>query len=156
MSFKVMLQLCTAAMIFIFATVAAWYEGSQIREVSWEWKYTTIFSELINGPVKQPSDILPIDHFVYAAKFAPTFPLLMFLSGTYILILQGFLVFRHNKEKFSYFLSTIGVLFLGLSSFLSNSPTTGLKIFFNSFLIMGILIIGVVLFRLTRMKTKEI
>ncbi|MFJ7828515.1 DUF4306 domain-containing protein [Psychrobacillus sp. NPDC096623] len=134
----------------------AWYEGSQIVNNTLEWKYTTYFSEMVNGSVKQASDILTIDYFVYAAKFFPLFPLLMLLSGTYLLILIGYSLLKHNYKKFSYFLTGLGVLSLVLSGLVSNSPTYGLKIFFNSFLLIGIISIAIALIRIFLNKTREI
>ena len=63
-------------MLLIFSTGVALYEGSAILEDPWEWKYTAIFSQMKNGQVENVNDILPIDYFVYAAKFVPTFPFL--------------------------------------------------------------------------------
>ena len=156
MSFKIVIQSSLALMAFIFSALASWYEGSAILQVSWEWKHTAIFSEIVNGPVKQASDILPIDYFVYATKFLPTFPLIMLLSGTYLLILIGYILLKRNDKMFSYFLTSIGILFLVLSGFVSNSPTIGLKIFFTSFLLIGMISILIALLRIFNNKTKEI
>lgn len=156
MSFKIIIHLSIASMAFIFSALASWYEGSKILDVSWEWKHTAIFSEMLNGPVKQASDILTIDYFVYAAKFLPTFPLIMLLSSTYILILLGYILLKRNDKLFSYFLTSIGVIFLVLSGFVSNSPTIGLKYFFISFLILGMILIVIALNRFINNKTREI
>lgn len=151
-----MIQSAIALMTFLISSLASWYEGSAILEASWEWKHTAIFSEMVNGPVKQASDILPIDYFVYAAKFLPTFPLIMLLSATHILFLIGYILLRRNDKMFSYFLTSIGVLFLVLSGFVSNSPTIGLKILFISFLLIGMISIAIALIRIFNNKTKEI
>lgn len=143
-------------MAFIISALASWYEGSTLLEVSWEWKHTAIFSEMVNGPVKQASDILPIDYFVYAAKFLATFPLIMLLSVTYLLILIGYILLKRKDKVFSYFLTSVGVLFLVLSGFVSNSPTIGLKILFISFLLIGMISIVIALLRIFNNKTKEI
>ncbi|MFJ7974129.1 YjdJ family protein [Peribacillus sp. NPDC096379] len=156
MSFRIILQLGFALMLLIFSTGATLYEGSGILEDTWEWKYTAIFSQMKNGPVENVNDILPIDYFVYAAKFVPTFPLLMLLGGTYLIILLAYIFLRRKDKIFSYILSCIGVLYLGLSSFISKSPTIGLKIFFNSFLFIGILLIVIALLRIFNYKTKKI
>lgn len=84
---------------------------------------------MANGQVENLNGILPIDHFVYAAKFAPRFPLLMLLSATYLIILGGYILLKRKDRTFSYFLSGVGVLFLVLSGFVSKSSTTGLKFF---------------------------
>jgi len=157
MSYNVIVQSIIAFLAFIFSTLATLYEGSKILEVPWEWKHTAIFSEMVHGrPVMQESDILRIDYFVYAAKFLPTFPLIMFLSATYILFLFGYILLKHNNKLFLYFLSTIGLLFLILSGFVSSSPTVGLEIFFISFLSIGVILIIIVLLRIFNNKNKEI
>lgn len=157
MTYKVIVQLIITFIAFIFSTLATLYEGSKILDVPWEWKHSAIFSEMINGrPVMQESDILRIDYFVYAAKFLPTFPLIMFLSATYILFLFGYILLKHKDKLFLYFLSTIGLLFLALSGFVSNSPTAGLKVFFISFLSIGGILIIIVLLRIFNNKSKEI
>ena len=156
MSFKIIVQLGLASILFILSTGATWYEGSAIIESPWEWKHTAIFSEIVNGQVNNASDILPIDHFVYAAKFLPVFPLLMLLSGTYFIILIGYMLLKRNYKMFSYFLACIGILSLVLSGFVSNSPTSGLKIISNSFLFIGILLLAITLVRLVTNRTKKV
>ncbi|MFC5588169.1 YjdJ family protein [Sporosarcina soli] len=155
MSFKMIIQLILASLLLVFSTGAAWYEGSAIEEVPWEWKHTAIFSQIANGQVEDRYDILQIDNFVYATKFAPTFPLLMLLSVTYLIILIGYTSLKSNRRVFKYFLSGIGALFLVLSGFVSNSPTIGLKIFFVSFLLIGILLVGIGLFGFLNDRTKR-
>ena len=154
MSFKIIIKFSLASILLIFSTGAVWYEGSTILEKPWEWKHTAIFSQMAKGQVENLNDILPIDHFVYASKFAPTFPILMLLSGTYFFILTGFILLKRNDKIFTYFLSCIGVLFLSLSVFVSNSPTIGLKIFFFSFLAIGILLIVIALLKFFNNKTE--
>ena len=153
LSFKIIIQFGLASILLILSTGATWYEGSTILEKPWEWKHTAIFSQMANGQVENLNDILPIDHFVYAAKFAPTFPLLMLLSATYLIILVGYILLKRKDRTFSYFLSGVGVVFLVLSGFVSNSPTTGLKIFFVSFLLIGILAVAIALLRFFNNKT---
>ena len=153
MSFKIIIQFGLASILLIISTGAAWYEGSTILEKPWEWKHTAIFSQMVNGQVENLNDILPIDHFVYAAKFAPTFPLLMLLSVTSLIILVGYILLKRKDRTFSYFLSGVGVVFLILSGFVSKSPTTGLKIFFVSFLLIGIFAVAIALLRFFNKKT---
>ena len=156
MSFRVIIQLVLASILLLFSTGVAWYEGSALLEHSWEWKHTALFSGIVNGQVENASDILSIDYFMYAAKFAPVFPLLMLLSGTYLIILLGYILLKRNHKVFTYYLASIGVLFLVLGGFLSNSPTSGLKIIFASLLFIGILFLVIALVRLVNNKVKEI
>ncbi len=155
MSFKMIIQFILASILLVFSTGVAWYEGSAIVEIPWEWQHTAIFSQMAYGQVEDKNDILQIDYFVYAAKFAPTFPLLMLLSATYLIILIGYTLLKRNEWMFKYFLSGIGALFLVLSGFVSNSTTIGLKIFFFSFLLIGILSIVIALLRFFNVKTER-
>ena len=155
MSFRVVIQLVLTSILLLFSTGAAWYEGSALLEHSWEWKHTAIFSGIVNGQVENASDILTFDYFIYAAKFAPVFPLLMLLSVTYLIILMGYISLKRNYKVFTYYLMSIGFLLLMLSGFVSNSPTSGLKIISTSLLFIGILLI-ITLVRLVGNKAKEI
>jgi hypothetical protein len=152
--FKIMFQFGLSFMLFLFSTIVAWYEGSNILGNSWEWKYTAIFSQWIKEEVVHSSDILLIDYFVYAAKFFPTFPILMFLSGTYLVILMGYILFKRSQKMFAGFLSFIGILFLGISGLLANSPIDGFQTFFNLFFVIGILLTVAALLRMFSTKSK--
>jgi Domain of unknown function (DUF4306) len=154
--FKMMIQLGLGSMLFLFSTLVAWYEGSNILGDPWEWKYTAIFSQWMNGEVIHPSDILLLDYFVYAAKFFPTFPILMLLSGTYLVILIGYILFRRSQKVLAGFLSFMGILFLGISGLVANSSIHGLQTFFNLFFFIGILMTVAALLRIFRTKTKEV
>lgn len=44
-------QFGVAAMLLLFSTAVAWYEGSAILDNPWEWRYSTPFTQLINGRV---------------------------------------------------------------------------------------------------------
>ncbi|WP_298471246.1 DUF4306 domain-containing protein [uncultured Psychrobacillus sp.] len=153
---KLFIQVVIGLMLLIFSTIASWYEGSTLTTAIWEWKHTAIFSNWFNGSVNQTSDILTIDYFIYAAKFAPAYPLAMLLSGTYLIILIGYILFRDKTKLFSYFLTCIGIVFLVLCSLVSGSPTIGLTIFFYSSLSIGILAIGVAIIFLVTNKNKGI
>jgi Domain of unknown function (DUF4306) len=128
-------------MLLLFSAGASWYEGSKIVEDPWEWKYTAVFSHYLHGSVENANDILPIDHFVYAVKFVPTYPLLMLLSGTYLILLIGYILVKRNHKLFACLLSFIGVLFLVLSQVISSSPTIGWGIFHNTLMPIGIFLL---------------
>ena len=139
--FRVMIQVGLSSMVHLFSTVVAWYEGSNILQDSREWKYTAILSQWLNGGVANQSDILLPDYYIYAAKFFPTFPILMLLSATHLVILIGYIMFKRNQKGFAGFLSFIGITFLGISGLVANSPTYGLQTFFNLFFFIGLLLI---------------
>lgn len=87
---RLLIKFGTASILFFLSIVVAWYEGSTILDNPWEWKYSTPFSRLLYGEVHSASDILQLDYFIYAAKFQPTYPVIMVISILYLLILIGY------------------------------------------------------------------
>ncbi|MFD1607400.1 YjdJ family protein [Oceanobacillus luteolus] len=134
---KYIIQYLSALILFIFSTFAAWYEGSAIRENPWEWKYTAFFSNINNAWIIDGSDISQLDHFIYAAKFYPIFPILMVLSFSYLVILSGYLLFKYDTKKLNIFLSSFGLIQILLGIMVSDSPTIGGKTFTVTFLMIG-------------------
>lgn len=76
----------------------SWYEGSNLRENSFEWKYTAKFTNYFNGPVTEPNDIMQIDFFVYAAKFHPIPVVIMLASAAYIVLLSLYLIVKRMRN----------------------------------------------------------
>ncbi|MGB6778448.1 MAG: DUF4306 domain-containing protein [Planococcus citreus] len=147
MKFKHIIYLIGAFLVFIFSTLASWYEGGQLRDISWEWKYSAVFSTWLNGPVNEADDILVIDHFVYAAKFEPLFPLLMAASLLFIIFQLSAWLLKDRKTTYIIFLSLIAVGLLLMSAMLLNSPTTGLNLFSGFFGLSGLLTLVLILYR---------
>ncbi|WP_369902213.1 YjdJ family protein [Bacillus manliponensis] len=85
-------------MFFIISTIMSWYEGSNLRENSFEWKYTAKFTNYFKGPVTEPSDIMQIDFFIYAAKFHPIPVWMMIASAAYIFLLSLYLVVKKMRN----------------------------------------------------------
>ncbi|WP_249599611.1 DUF4306 domain-containing protein [Peribacillus frigoritolerans] len=129
------------ALFFMVFTFCTWYEGSEIVDKPWEWKYSTLFTHVNDEQGIDAVDISNFDHFVYAAKFKPLFPLLMVLAASYIIILSGYVLFKRRIKKMALFLLGFGVLFLFSSGFVSHSPTVGGNIFQALFLIGGMIAI---------------
>lgn len=136
---KYFIQFLLTVILFIFATAATWYEGSELLSRTLEWKYSTFFSQMINGEVIIANDISGLDFFIYAVKFQPFYPFLMMMSILYLLLLASYLVLGKNLRKFSLFLVAIGMILLILGTFVSDSPTAGGKYFNLVLNIMGIL-----------------
>jgi hypothetical protein len=137
--FSFIIQFGLAIILLLFSTAVAWYEGSAILDHPWEWKYSTPFSHMLHGEVHSNSDISQLDYFVYAAKFQPTFPVIMVISSLYLLVLIGYYFLNQHYKRFAYFLSILaGVLFL-LSYFFIHSPITGGQVFFYIWIVSGIL-----------------
>lgn len=136
------IQLSVAVMVMLVSSLFTWYEGSAIIENPWEWKYSTPFSHLIHGEVMNPSDILSLDYFVYAAKFQPLFPLVMILSFMWIVTLLISHFLSRNSKQFisSLFAFGIGMLFLSLLMF--NAHTPGGRVYFYMFLVTGLIYIS--------------
>lgn len=147
MKFKNIIFLTGAFWVFIFSTLASWYEGGQLRDISWEWKYSAVFSTWLTGPVNEADDILAIDHFVYAAKFEPLFPLLMAASLLFIIFQLSAWLLKDRKTTHIIFLSLMAVGLLLMSAMLLNSPTIGLTLFSGFFGLSGLLTLLLILYR---------
>ena len=139
------IQFGVVSFFLLFSTAAALYEGSAILNDPWEWSYSTPFTQILYGVVNNPSDISKLDYFVYAAKFQPTFPIIMVLSSLYLLILTGYYILKQKKKTFAYYLSFLGGGLLLFSYFTSNSPTVGGHKMFSLFLVCGLLCIATAL-----------
>lgn len=140
---------------FIFFAVAAFfslYEGSQLDDVSWEWPHSAIFTNWLNGSVSSADDILTIDYLVYAAKFEPLFPIVMFVSGMIVFLQLAFWVFRGKKVGLSVFLLLAALVLLVGSGVLMASPTDGLQLFSGIFLGSGVLMAAGCVFLLVQAK----
>nr|WP_259546308.1 YjdJ family protein [Heyndrickxia oleronia] len=152
-------QIGIASTLFIFSSIAAWYEGSEIMDNPWEWRYSTPFTQLVKGGVSYANEILPLDYFVYAIKFQPTFPIIMLLTSLYLFIIIGHRLLKQRKKWFAYFLTFIGGTFVIVSYFTYSSPTVGGRMMFKLFLALGFLFIGIGLMsyfvRFNRMKVKR-
>ncbi|MDP1419522.1 DUF4306 domain-containing protein [Peribacillus simplex] len=147
MTFNNYLQMTIVALFFMVFTFCTWYEGSEILDRPWEWKYSTHFTPVNDDQAMDADDISSFDHFVYAAKFKPLFPFLMVITAFYLIILTGFILFKRSIKKMALFLLGLGILFLLSSGFVSNSPTVGGNIFQAFFLIGGMIaIIGAALY----------
>ncbi|MFB9976397.1 YjdJ family protein, partial [Pallidibacillus thermolactis subsp. kokeshiiformis] len=139
------IQFGVVSFFLLFSTAVALYEGSAILNAPWEWPYSTPITQILYGVVHNSSDILILDYFVYAAKFQPTFPIIMVLSSLYLLILTGYYTLKRKKKMFAYFLSFIGGGLFLLSYFTSNSPTVGGHKMSFLFLICGLICIATAL-----------
>ncbi|MDN7240731.1 YjdJ family protein [Planococcus sp. N028] len=138
MTFKRLLVLMTAFCFLIFSTLISWYEGAQLLDDPWEWKYTALFSNWLNGEVKTKSDIMEIDYFVYAAKFEPLFPFLMVSAALVILFQLVTWLLKGKEGAMNLFFMGMAILFFCASGMLASSPTTGLTFFAIYFGVLGI------------------
>jgi len=130
-----------ALIFFAVATFLSLYEGSQLDDVSWEWPYSAIFSNWLNGGVESAADILTIDYLVYAAKFEPLFPIIMFISAFILLLQLASWIFRKNKIALSVFYLACGVGLFVVSGVFMSSPTVGLEVFSRIFFVFGIVLV---------------
>lgn len=141
MSFKVILQFILALSLILFAAVVTRYEGSELLDNPWEWKYSAPFSNMLNGEINGKQDISQLDFFIYAVKFKPVYPTVLLLSNLYFIILSGYIFL--SMTKLCYFLRIIGALFIFLSTFFSNSPTMGAEVIRNTLLLCSVSLIGI-------------
>ncbi|AVR00382.1 hypothetical protein OBCHQ24_15685 [Oceanobacillus iheyensis] len=157
MNMKYIVQYLVALMILVISTFAAWYEGSTIRETPFEWKYSAVFSKWFNGEVKSVADISQLDHFIYAAKFSPVFPVLMVCSVSYFIILGLYTLFRKNSKTMIVLSLMLATLYVFLGALISESPTIGGSVFTIVFTAIGALhLILSLLFFIKIRKEKEI
>ena len=101
----ILIQFCILFVLLTGSTLAAWYEGSTILQKPWEWEYSTPISNFLHDGVQGSDQISQVDYFVYAAKFQPTFPIVMVISSIYFTILIGFHFFKYRPKRFAYYLS---------------------------------------------------
>ncbi|TMU85214.1 DUF4306 domain-containing protein [Bacillus sp. BHET2] len=128
--YRFVIQLGIGIVFLMFSTLATWYEGAEILDKTYEWKYSTPFS----GLVLKAEDISSLDFFVYAIKFKPTFPVVMALSCIYLIITVGYFTFKRKKKVFTTFLSTIAAGLLVLGWQLNSSTTEGALVLSYAFL----------------------
>ncbi|WP_301857470.1 DUF4306 domain-containing protein [Planococcus shenhongbingii] len=139
MNFKNVVLLIAASLVFVFATLVSWYEGGQLRDISWEWEHTAVFSNWFNGEVDRGSDIIVMDHFVYAAKFEPFFPFLMAVSLLFIVFRVALWIIKDQTVIRNIFFLFMAATSFSLSGIFLDSPATGFKLFSIFFGIIGIL-----------------
>ncbi|MDF2946528.1 MAG: hypothetical protein K0S51_1207 [Bacillales bacterium] len=84
-------------LVFLFSTLAAWYEGSEIVNNPYEWKYSTPFTQLMGVNITDYKDISQLDYFVYAAKFSLAFPI-MLICAIYIFAAITYLFLKKIKS----------------------------------------------------------
>lgn len=132
-------QIGIAIVIFLISTIASWYEGSSILTDPWEWEHSTPFSQWAQGGVTGPNDISDLDHFVYAAKFDPFFPILMMLSVIYLSILIGYHFFKRRLKSLAIYIVLLGVLLLLAGVTIFNFFTLGGQVFFYLLLICAVI-----------------
>ncbi|WP_226613081.1 DUF4306 domain-containing protein [Guptibacillus hwajinpoensis] len=132
----------TALVMLVLSTLGSWYEGSELRNKPWEWEYSTFFSRVINGQVTGQADISSLDHFIYAAKFKPLFPILMVVSGIYLLTFLFSFAVKHDRKKLKVYYGSLGMGLLLASCYSNNSPTIGLEIISWLLITVGLLNIG--------------
>ena len=145
----------TAIILLLFSTLAAWYEGAQIYDNPWEWEHTALISNYVNGsPVMLENQIVSLDHFAYAAKFEPLFPLLMVLSFLTLVLLALQPIFKRS------FVATVTgcvvfiVLFFTIAFLIGNSPTTGFQMFSGLFGTFGVAVSIYFIYSVTKLKRR--
>ena len=144
--FKYVLQIIVGITILALSTFIAWYEGSAIKDIPWEWKYSTPFSRLFNIEIANGHDISQLDYFVYATKYQPLFPTIMLISTYYILTVFGCYLLKYQPKWAIIFWGLMSCIILSFSIFMLNSLTIGGRSFFWSTLIIGVISIVVTVF----------
>ncbi|CAG9611299.1 hypothetical protein BACCIP111899_00471 [Bacillus rhizoplanae] len=96
MKIRYMVQFGVALIFFIVSAIISWYEGSNLIEDSFDWKYSAKFTNYFKGPVSDYHDIMQIDFFVYAAKFYPIPVIIMVTSFGYLVLLSLYIVLKRR------------------------------------------------------------
>ena len=137
-----------AISFFAVATFFSLYEGSRLDNVPWEWPYSAVFTNWLNGGVESAADILTIDYLVYAAKFSPVFPTIMFFSAFALLLQLASWILKKSEIALSVFHLVCGFALLVMSGVLMSSPTVGLEFFSRVFFVTALVVVisGVVSF----------
>ncbi|MCQ6282529.1 YjdJ family protein [Bacillus sp. EB600] len=155
--FRFIFQFGAASVVFLFSTLAAWYEGSAILDHPSEWLNSTPITQFMDGTVHESSNILQWDFFIYAAKYEPTFPMIMTVSGLYLLIFLGYYILKKVRKWYAYYLFLIsGALFL-LSYFSFETSTDGGQKMFVLFSVCGsfCMLIGLITYLKTTIRMKR-
>jgi len=145
MSYKRTILFGLAFMFFCIATFAAWYEGSELVDNSFEWEHTAVFTAWIHDGEVERGNISQLDYFVYAIKFKPIFPIIMMVSFIYMVFAMGQKLLQPGIKQ-NLFKSILGVILLVGAGLLSGSPTSGAKVLMMSQLLIGTLLIGLAVF----------
>lgn len=99
MRIRHMVQYGVCLIFFAVTTIISWYEGSNLIQNSFEWKYSAKFTNYFKGPVVEPHDIMQIDFFVYAAKFHPIPIVIMCASFAYMFLLSLYLIVKKMRNR---------------------------------------------------------
>ncbi|MET1013104.1 MAG: YjdJ family protein [Paenisporosarcina sp.] len=119
------IQYSIIIIVLVLSTLASWYEGSELVNNPWEWKYSIPFSRMLNEEVINKTDIFQLDYFIYSLKYQPLYPLLMMMSILYLVFLSAYLLIRKSMKKYSLFLGIAGILLLLTSVFTNDFSSQG-------------------------------
>ncbi|MDN7229398.1 DUF4306 domain-containing protein [Planococcus sp. N064] len=139
MPFKKIVLMSGAIVVFILAALISWYEGGQLRDEPWEWRYTAVFSNWANEGFTNADNLWILDHFVYAAKFEPLFPLVMAISFYFVLFQLTFWLFRGRRTVRNAILLLVASFSFLACYALFDSPTIGFQLFALLFGLAGAL-----------------
>ncbi|MFF5994934.1 DUF4306 domain-containing protein [Lysinibacillus sp. KU-BSD001] len=154
--FKYVVQILIGNFIFWVSVFVSWYEGSSIIENSLEWHYSTPFTNRLNIEIITGKEIVPLDYFIYAAKFQPVFPILILLSIIYIAAIVILIVVKFNRHKWATIITIIISLFLGSFSItLTDATTTGGKTLFIITLTSTVFLIFLLIMNLRKKSASE-
>jgi hypothetical protein len=156
--FRFIFQFGAAAGVFLFSSLAAWYEGSALLDHPSEWQYSTPITQLFYGTIHESSHISQWDFFVYAAKYEPTFPMIMTVSGLYLLIFLGYYIFKKVLKWYAYYLFLISFSLFLLGYFCFESATDGAQKMMVLFSGCGLfcMLIGFITYLIAAIRMKRI
>ena len=131
------IQLTLSLLVLCLSTLAAFYEGSNLLEDSFEWGWSTPFTLLTTDRISSANQIFILDYLIYAAKFYPLFPSIMLLSIIYFLFLTGYTSIIKKERRTFYFSILAFVMTVGCLMIVSDHVET-------KFIYIAILLAGIV------------
>lgn len=145
MSIKCMTQLFASCFVFLLSSVATWYNGSSVLE-------GPLSASLTGGLTKSSAvhHYSHIDYLLYTIKFHPQFPIMMMVSGIYLIVLLSIIGFKKRYGLISSCCLCITALLCYSSYKLSHTPTEGEHAMITSSLAAASLCLAVGLFYLLK------
>jgi hypothetical protein len=156
--FRFIFQFGATSAVFLFSSLVAWYEGSALLDYPSIWPSSTPVTQLMHGTVHVSSQISQLDFFVYAAKYEPTFPMMMTVSGLYLLVFLGYYIFKKVRKWYAYYLFLISCSLFFLGYFCYESSTDGAQKMFTLFSGCGLfcMLIGFITYLMASIRMKKV
>lgn len=138
MKLKTIIPLSASLLLLCLSTMAAFYEGSALRDDIFEWRWSTPFTMLTAERISHADQVSKLDYLVYAAKFQPFFPAIMLICLISILILASYIGIK-NPKTHAYYFSVLACV-MASAGLMILSDHVGTKFIYSSILLSGVII----------------